>query len=166
MYIPPHLKRKSWRRFFVGIFFGTVISYCIFTFMYGAMYEKLLDKNLQLQARVTELSSHNEALLADYKNLDEQTNKKIKIESIEVQISNEKQLLLDRLIVHQLQEGIKKEINHIIGQDIEIVAQSDQLLASTIENKIFTVDDFSYRFEVRKLIVSKKIRIIVKGKMP
>lgn len=166
MYIPPHLKRKSWRRFFVGVFFGTVISYCIFIFMYGAMYEKLLDKNLQLQARVTELTSHNEALLADYKNLDEQTKKKIKVESIEVEISNEKQLLLDRLIIHQLQEAIKKEINHILGQDIEIVAQSDQLLASTIENKIFTVDDFSYRFEVRKLIISKKIRIIVKGKMP
>lgn len=165
MHIPPYHKRKSWQHFFVGVFAGAVIAYCIVLFMYGTMYEQLLANNLELQSQLTEIKSQNDALLQDKKDLNEKSKEPITVNKIEVIFTNAEQLRLDRLIIHQLEDMIKEEINHIIGQDINIVAESDKLLLSTIENKAFSIDDFTYYFEVLKLTISPDVKISVKAKV-
>lgn len=165
MHIPPFYKRKSWQYLFIGALFGGIISYFVIIFMYGKMYETLVEKNIELEVKLSELEARNEALLEDNKDLDEKSNEKITVESIDVEFINARELRLDRLITHQFEEMVTEEINHIVGQDLEVVSASDELLISTIENKAFTIDDFTYYFEVVKLTISKKITISLKAKI-
>lgn len=165
MYVSPYHKKKSWQRIIIGAFFGALTAYCVFMFMYGEMYEELMEKNLNLQAELSELKKHNEALLKDNEDLDEQSKKAVTIKFIELDIVNAKQLRLDPLIIHQLEELIKNEIGHLIGEDVQIIAKSDQLLVSTIENKTYQVDDFTYQFTIRTLIISQRIKLTVHAKL-
>lgn len=165
MHIPPYYKKESWQRFFIGTFVGAVIAYVIFIYMYGSMYEKLYEENIDLQSQVSTLKKQNDALLEDNEDLDEKSKDPITINAIEIDITNAEELRLDSLIILQLEEMIKDEIGHIIGQDLSIVTKSDQLLLSTIENKTYTVDDFSYHFEVTKLTISQTVRITVETKL-
>src|SRR5699024_2174610 len=109
------------------------------------------------------LESQNKSLLEDKEDLDEQSKKSTTVSSIDIIISNEKELR-DRLITHQLEDLIKKEINHIIGQDVDAIAKTDKLLIATIENKTFPIDDFKYTFIVQRLIIiNQKIELTIKA---
>lgn len=165
MHIPPYYKKESWQRFFIGAFFGAVIAYVIIMYMYGSMYEKLYEENVNFASQVNDLKKQNEALLKDKDDLNEKSKQPLTVNSIEVDIINDKKLRLDTLIVHQLEDMIKEEINHIIGQDVSIVDESHQLLQSTIENKEFSVDEFAYFFEVTKLKISQSVKITVETKL-
>ena len=159
MHIPPYHKQAGWQRFFAGAFFGGLIAYGIFLFMYGVMQEDLLEEHMSLKAEASELRRQNEALLRDNQNLDEKSKADIKIESIEIEILNVEDMKLDRLLSHQLEELAKEEIDQIIGESVETIAKSDDLLISTIENETYHVDDFSYKLEVKKLSIYKTVRI-------
>lgn len=165
MHIPPYHRNRKWQYIIVGVFFGGVIAYCTFIFMYGLMYERLLEENYDLKAEVNEIKSQNDVLLQDKKSMDEKVNEPITVNKIEITIANEKELKFDRLIAHQFEELIKEEINHLIGQDIEDVADSDKLLISTIENKAFTIDDFTYYFDIEQLMITKTIKVSVQAKV-
>lgn len=165
MHVTPYHKKKQWQRFFFGAFVGGIVAYCIVIFMYGSMYEKLLNKTYELQAQVTELKNQNEALLQDKEDIDEKNKERLTINNIETHITNADELKLDRLSISQLDEMIKREINYIIGKDIDSISESEQLLQSTIENKQFSVDDLTYYFEVEKLIISKTVKLILIGKL-
>lgn len=166
MHIPPYHKKKSWQRFLVGTFFGGIIAYCILLYMYGSMYEDLLEQNLDLQSQVTTLTSQNKSLLKDKEDLDQQTKESETVKSIEIVIPNEEELKLDELIIYQLEQLIKEEISHLIGQDVNIVSESEQLLYSTIENKSFRVDDMTYKFTVLKLsIIEETMKLTLKAEI-
>lgn len=165
MHIPPYYKKKSWQHFIIGICTGVLVAYSIFIFMHGSMYEQLYENNLELQSQVNELKSHNDSLLKDKKESVAKSKAKLTIDRIEILITNQEELKLDRLIIHQLDKMIKQEINHLIGQDIKIVSESDQLLLSTIENKSFSVDDFTYFFEVERLTISDTIKLVMYAKI-
>src|SRR5699024_10391782 len=75
------------------------------------------------------------------------------------------ELKLDTFTTHKLEDLIKKEIDHLIGQDIQILSESEELLISAIENKEYQVDDFSYHFKITKLIISTHIKITVEAEL-
>ncbi|WP_164668385.1 sporulation membrane protein YtrI [Virgibacillus doumboii] len=165
MHIPPYHKKSTWQRFFIGAFLGAVIAYLIFIYMHGNMYEHLLEENKDLKSKVTELENQNEALSEDKKDLDEKSKEPFTIESIEVTITNNEELRLDRLIIHDLEELIKKEINDIIGKEVSIIAKSDELLKSTIENKEFPLDEFTYKFDVTTLTITETVKVSVEAEI-
>ncbi|HEX6594624.1 MAG TPA: sporulation membrane protein YtrI [Bacillota bacterium] len=165
MHVPPYYKKKSWQRLMIGAFFGAVIAYCLFMFMYGKMYEQMIEENLDLQVELSDLKKHNEALLKDNEDLDEQSKKRVTINSIETELIHAKELRLDPLIVHQLEELIKDDIGHLIGQDVAVISKSDRLLISTLENKTYNIDDFSYRLHIKKLIISQQLKITAHVKL-
>ncbi|MEC5421946.1 hypothetical protein QGM71_00370 [Virgibacillus sp. C22-A2] len=165
MHIPPYHKKETWQRFYAGALIGGIIAYFILIYMYGSMYEKQLEENRELQANVIDLKNQNKALLQDKEDMDEESKKPLLVESIEITITNTQELRLDRLIVHDLEEMLKKEINHIIGQDISIIGNSDTLLISTIENKAFSIDDLTYYFRVKLLTISQTVKITAEAKL-
>lgn len=165
MHIPPYYKKRTWQHFLIGVLFGSIISYFVFILMHGTMYEQLVEDKLELQSELSELQSQNEALLQDNKDLDEKSKSAHTVDSINLHFINAKELKLDRLIIHQFEVMIKEEINHIIGQEIQTVSESDELLISTIENKAFSIDDFTYYFEVTKLSISQQVKITLKAKI-
>jgi hypothetical protein len=162
MHIPPYHKKATWQRFLVGTFVGAVTAYFIFVYMHGSMYGQLLEENRDLKSEVTELKNQNEALLEDNENLDEKSKEPIKVETIEITINNEEDLP-DSLIIHDLEELIKEEIIHIIVKNVSIISESDGLLKATIQNKDFTVDDFTYQFTVDTLIIHQTVKITVEA---
>ncbi|ALX48353.1 sporulation membrane protein YtrI [Lentibacillus amyloliquefaciens] len=162
MHIPPYHKKSSVQRFLVGAFIGSVVAYFIFVYMHGSMYGQLLEENRNLKSEVRELEQQNDALLEDNENLDEQAKEPIKVETIEITIINEEDLP-DKLIIHDLKELMKDEINHIIGKDLSIIAESDGLLEATIQNKVFTIDDFEFQFTVEKLYLTPTVKISVEA---
>lgn len=164
MHIPPYHRKTVWQRFFVGALIGGVIAYCVFAYMYNSMYERMVEYNLELKSQVTELKNQNEALLEDKEDLDEKNKEKLTVESIEVTIANDKELKLSHLVVYQMEELIKEEVQQVIGQDLSVVSESDQLLTSTIENKEFALEDFHYHFTVSRLTIAQTIKITVEAK--
>ncbi|MBU5265584.1 sporulation membrane protein YtrI [Virgibacillus proomii] len=163
MHIPPYHKKVTWQRFFVGAMAGAVMAYCILIYMYGTMYEALLIENHELNNKVSQLRSQNESLLEDNDELNERSAKQVSIESISLSIENAETLRMDRLIAGKLEELVQEELKHVIGKDLTIIAESDRLLISTVENKTFTVEDFSYTLSIRKLIISNNIKITAKA---
>lgn len=166
MHIPKLYNRRGWQRFFVGTFFGAVFAYLALLYMHGSMQEEMLREQLELSSRIKELERQNKSLLADKEDLDDLRIKETTITDIEVKIMNKDKLKLDRLLRHQLEEIIIDEIEHLIGETVDTVAKSDTLLVSTIENKIFSIDDFSYKMEIKKLVISQKIYLEMNAKLP
>lgn len=165
MHIPPYHKKQSWQRFFLGAFFGGVIAYCILIYMYGTMYEELYEENLTLRTQLQELKNQNEALLQAQEDSEEKEKAVLKINKIEVNISNAEDLLLDRLIVHELQRMIKHDLNHVIGQDVRTLSESTNLLIAAIENKSYTIENFTYKFEITQLTISQTLKLTMNAKM-
>lgn len=165
MHIPPYYKKPSWQRFFVGAVCGGIIAYVILIYMYGSMYESLLEENKQLKSRVSELTLQNEALTKDKEDLTEKTNKALVIESIEIDIDNWEKYKMDRLTVYELEELIKEEINHLIGEKVSIVAESDFLLERAIENKSYKLNDVIYYFNISKMTISETLKLTLEAKL-
>lgn len=165
MYIPHHFKTKKGQLFILGLVLGAVIAYLLFTFMYGKMYEQLLEKNIALTTEITELTEQNKALLKDKEDISEQSEEHITVQSIHLSFQNPTDLKLDRLMLHQFDEILLREISHIIGQNIDTLSENDQLLISTIENKSITLDELTYSFEVSRLIIAQQVKITLNVKL-
>lgn len=129
--------------------------------MYGVMYEELLEENTSLKSELTDVQKQNKALL----DRNEDLEKPSFIEEIDIQITNPKELKLDKLLNHQLVDLMKEELDSILGKPIQHISESDDLLIATIENKTYTIHDFTYTFEVKKLIVARRLKIQVKAEL-
>lgn len=164
MHVPHYHKKRSWQIFLLGVFAGSIIAYLVFSLMYSKMYEQILTQNVQLRTQVTELEHQNEALLQDQEDREEQKTGHT-VQKIEIEFSNHNELRLDRLIIHELEDLLKNEINYIIGKDIESLTENDDLLITVIENKTFTIDDLSYQFEVKKLFISEQVKVTLHIKL-
>jgi len=163
MHIPPVYKRPSWQRFLIGVVVGVVVAYVIMLFMYGTIYEQIVQENSELRASNKELTNFNDALLEDKEEAEEQEAKPYTIEQIDIMIENEKELRLDRLATHQLEELITDEIDLIIGKSVQSTAENNELLIAAIENKTFKIDGFSYSFEVSRFILYSTAKITLKA---
>ncbi|GEN31509.1 hypothetical protein HNQ35_000908 [Cerasibacillus quisquiliarum] len=159
MHIPPYFKDKAWQYIFVGMIIGGIVAYLIFIYMYSEMYEQLVEKNIALESEIQDVKKQNQALLE----INEDLEKPSIVETIKINITNPKELKLDSLLVHQLVELIKEEIDSLIGKPIQQLSDSDDLLIATIENKRFKLNDIQYRFEVVKLIISKQVKVEVEA---
>ena len=165
MHVPRYHKKPGWQRFLVGMLFGALISYWVVIFMYGTMYQEKVIENSKLHEELNDAENRIQALEKDNEDLNEKSKQKIVIEEIELEILNAKELKIDMLLQNELESLVKEEIKDIIGKDLLMVAESDTLLLSSIENKSYKVDDFSYDFEIKRLIIAPTVRIIVNGKI-
>lgn len=165
MHIPPHYKRPSWQRFLLGVVAGAFFAYLLLIFMYGTMYEQIVHENSTLRASNKELTKYNEALIEDQEEAEERQKAPYTIERIQIDIENEKELRLDRLAIHQLEELLIEEIDIVIGKSVSSVAENNVLLIAAIENKTFKVDDFTYTFTVKKFILYATVLITLEAKI-
>lgn len=163
MHIPPMYKRPAWQRFLIGTVVGAFLAYLVLLFIYGTIYEQVVQENSELRASNKELTNFNNALLEDQEEAEEKESTPYTIERIDIVIENEDELRLDRLATHQLEELIMDEIDLIIGKNVQSTAENNELLIATIENKTFKVDDFIYTFEVSKFILYSTVKITLQA---
>lgn len=157
MHIPPYHHKRSWQVFLIGFFFGSLTAYLIFMFMYGKLYGDTLTNLTELEEEVQDLTRQNEILLEDKEQL--QLEQKLTIQSIDVFFTNQKQFRFDRLTRYQLTSQIKEELSHIIGKDVKSIAENNEFIINIIEKTNFTIDDLSYQFTVKKLIMTEDIEL-------
>jgi hypothetical protein len=162
MHIPPYFKKVSWQRFLSGTFIGAILSFCIFLYMHGELYETWVEERAKLESKINDL----ELLLEDTKEKDEQSEKRIQVKEIDIIIEDEKKLKLDDLSVYQLKEMVKGEMKHVVGKDTRTISENYRLLISTIENKLYEIDDFKYKLKVKVLAITQKLRIVVSVDIP
>jgi len=157
MHIPPYHRKRSWQIFAIGLFAGSIIAYIVFVFMYGKLYGDALTNYLELEAEMKDLQRQNETLLHDKEQLQLETQ--FTIQSIDIHIVNSKQFRFDRLTIHQLTSLIKDELEDIIGKDVKSVAENTDLIANLIEKSSFTIDDLSYSFTIKKIVITETIEL-------
>jgi|SRR5690625_812501 len=157
MHIPPYYKKRSWQIFLIGVFAGSIVAYLIFTFMYGKMYANMLADYTELQDRHGELERQNETLLRDKEQL--QQEKEYTVQSIQIHYINGKQFRFDRLTIHQLNTLIKEELKDIIGKEVKGVADNSELIRTIVEKNNFTIDDISYAFEIRRMVITEQLQL-------
>lgn len=155
MHIPPYHRKRNWQIFAIGLLAGAIIAYIIFIFMYGKLYGDAITNLTELETEVKDLQRQNETLLDDKEKL--QLEQKFTVQTIEVLFTNSKQFRFDRLTTHQLNSLMKDDLQDIVGKDVKSVAENSELIINLIEKNTYTIDDISYVFTIKKLIISESV---------
>jgi len=163
MQIPPFYKYKSYQIFILGALSGAIIAYIVLLYMHGKMYENVLVEQVELKMEIKEIRKQNEILIDDKEEMEAQSEATVK--GIQINFENAKELKFDRLSTLQLENMVKNELANVIGKTIQSVSESDDLLVTVIENKTFTIDDYSYQFEVKKISISEQIKLTLEGEI-
>lgn len=162
MRIPPYYQNRSWQRFLAGVFIGAIVGWLIFLFMFGQLQNNQVSLILEQQLKIRDLEYAKEIWQKDYEKWNEENQKKLKIEEINIYFTNEKRLLLNEYIKYQLQEAIKADIKTLIKMDIESVAKNNELIIKTIENKIITIEGQKYQMKVHQFHLFTRLDLYLK----
>ncbi|WLR46031.1 hypothetical protein LC065_10400 [Halobacillus litoralis] len=163
MHFPAYHKNKEWRRFFAGLVLGAIIGYTFFIYVHGQLQQKYTEEHIEMTAQLSEWETKYEALLNNQNQKSE--GKPMSVKEISVAFTNAKKLEVDLLTQHQLNALVKDQLVTVSGKDVSIVADQVDLIISTIENKNYVVDDFTYELKVTKLIVSETMTLHLEIKL-
>lgn len=162
MRVPPYHKKPGWRCFFAGIMCGAVISWLVFLFTYGTFQEKQVIMIRQQKERITDLNKQIDIYREDLHKLNEDNKRKLLIQSVDVKLVNAKQYKLSQPDQMNVEENIKDNISDVITKDIESVYRTRELLKRTIENKVYTINDKTYKAKVTELTIYTRLSVEIK----
>lgn len=153
MRIPPLYEKGSWQRFFAGAVCGGLISWILFVYMFG-VYQDIQIKYISKQAiEIQDLNGKIEIWKDDYEKLNEESQKGLKLQEVDVSLINAETYKFDTFRAYQLETEAKKEITHLIAKELTTIYQSKELIIRAIENKGFTIDEKDYSLEVRGIFL-------------
>nr|WP_289036848.1 sporulation membrane protein YtrI [uncultured Allobacillus sp.] len=161
MHIPPYYKKRTWQSFFLGVLAGVIIGYLFFLFVYGKHTERWIEENMEIRTELKQVKQENDLLKQDKENLNEKHEEKLTIQSFEINLSNAKDLELDRFTEYELIEKIEDELNPVIGRNIASVSEQRDLLIRTIENQTYHVRDINYSVKISHLTVAPILVVTV-----
>lgn len=167
MRIPPYYEKGSWQRFFAGAVIGAIISWIMFAYMFG-VYQDTQIKHISKQAQeIKNLQEDIKIWQEDYKKLNEENQKGLTLQEINVKLTNAELYKFDTFRQYQLESEARKELNHLIAKEITTIYESQELIERVIENKTFSIDDKDYQLEVREiylLYTELEVQVSVKFK--
>ncbi|WP_246941171.1 sporulation membrane protein YtrI [Bacillus pinisoli] len=153
MRIPPYYEKGSWQRFFAGGVIGAIISWIIFAYMYGTYQDTQILWISKQAEEIKDLKKDIQIWQEDYKKLNEENQKGLTLQEIDVTLTNGDKYKMDKFRTYQLETLVKQEVNHLIAKDITKIYESRELIKRAVENRVFTIDDKQYRLEVRGIYV-------------
>ena len=160
---PPNiLSQKEWQRFFAGVAIGAIISWVIYVYLHGIMQETQMKKIIEQQQTIQKLEDEIAIWEKESESINEETEKKLTIQEIQIVIENYRDYDLDLLSVLKAQEEIRKDLSSLITKDLETVYKGRFLIKKTVENKIIEINDKKYSFTVSELMFYTTIYIEVK----
>ncbi|MFT4415156.1 sporulation membrane protein YtrI [Fredinandcohnia humi] len=159
MRVPPFYQKPGWQRFFAGVAVGALISWFVFLYQFGVLQEKQLQLLTTQQSEIKDLQDRNNTLIEDAKKLNESNKNKLKIQDFKVEFINQKKHDLGTLNLHILSDAVIKDLNHLIGKDIESVSINKELLRKAIENKQYTLDDKNYKLQIYAIYFDTTLEI-------
>ncbi|WP_096202700.1 sporulation membrane protein YtrI [Bacillus sp. FJAT-45350] len=152
MRIPEYYKRPGWQRFFAGVIIGMLIGWGFFIYNFGTIHERLVIEIKKQQLTIDDQKKTIKILRSDQEKLNEENQKKLTIQDIEIQFTNEEKLKLNELTLYELKQNALSELEFLKGKDIETVSRTKDLMIRTIENKMFTIGES--RFQLKTVYVS------------
>ncbi|RFU65988.1 sporulation membrane protein YtrI [Peribacillus glennii] len=162
MRVPQYHHVRAWLRFFSGVIIGAVISWMVFLFMYGVLQEKQIQKINYQQKIIKNLSDKNDIWEEDYEKLNEETEKKLKIQDLQITILNGDTYHLDHLSIAEAEDAIRADLASLIAKDVETIYNGRSLLKKSIENKILDINKRRYRLDVAEIFFYTNMKIEVR----
>lgn len=152
MRIPPYYEKPQWQRILAGMAIGGIISWCIFLYIFGEWQEDY-SKRIKIQAEtIRDLTEEKKIWQEDVEKLNKKNEELLRIQKIEVKITNSEKYKLDPLSVYEMEEAVKKDIETLLGKDIETAFKSRDLVKKTIENETHIVHEKRYRLQINEMI--------------
>ncbi|WP_461201294.1 sporulation membrane protein YtrI [Anoxybacillus sp. TBDG-1] len=164
MRVPPYSRDPGWQRFFAGAAIGTIISWIVFTQIFGILQEKQVRQLKTQQEIIAQLKHDLNIWQQDYIQLNKENKKRLTIQSIDVKIINAQSYGIDTYTTFRIEEDIKRDIQHITAKDIETVYKSKELLKKAIENKTYIIDNRTYHLDIETILFFTNISIELKLK--
>ncbi|KAA6448622.1 sporulation membrane protein YtrI [Bacillus swezeyi] len=162
MRIPPYYKKPGWQRFFAGMMCGAIISWFVFLFTYGTFQEEQVVMIREQKERIKDLNDQITIYREDLHKLNEDNKRKLLIQSVDVKLINGKQYKLSQPDMMNFEEHIRDNISDVITKDIESVYRTKELLKRTIENKVYTINDKTYKAKVAELTIYTRLSVEIK----
>ncbi|MBP0724053.1 molybdenum cofactor biosynthesis protein MoaA [Bacillus sp. RG28] len=162
MKAPPENISPRWAIFFVGVFFGAVISWLFFIYNYGITEEQQVRNIVKMQKEIDDLNRHHALLSENQERLNKENKKNLTIQEIKIQITNTYQYKLNKFTALLLENDVKNDLSHLITQDIRSVAMNKELLRRAIENKVYEKDDKRYKLEIQTIYFDTVLEITLK----
>lgn len=162
MRVPPYHHVRVWLRFFAGAAIGSILSWLLFLYMFGVMQEKQIQKITDQQKIIKNLNDKNDIWENDYKRLNEETEKKLKIQEIQITILNGGTYNLDHLSIAEAEDAIRVDLASLIAKDVETIYNGRSLLKKSIENKILEINKRRYKLDVAEIFFYTNMKIEVR----
>jgi cell division protein FtsB len=159
MRVPPYHQKPGWQRFFAGVVIGALISWFVFLFQFGVLQDKQIQKISEQELEISDLKKSKEILIEDAKKLNEENKSKLKIQDFEIVFANRKKVELSSLDLHHMKTAVLEDLNSLIGQDIQSLSKNKDLLFRTIENRLYEMDDKTYKLKIHTVFVDTTLEI-------
>lgn len=162
MRIPPYYHNPNWQRFFAGIVIGAIIGFVFFIFINGVAQERQLLLIAHQKEQIKKLEETNRVLMEDDTKRNNELEKKLTIQSIQVKFDSNQKIKLDGIKQIDLREQIATQLRPLIGNDIESVAQNKALIFNVINNHAFLVEEKIYQVQVRSVTIYSDLEVQVR----
>ncbi|RID86455.1 sporulation protein [Peribacillus asahii] len=162
MRIPPYHRDPTWQRFLAGAALGSLISWVLFFYLFGIQQERQIVKIQEQEETILNLNQKISIWEEEYHKLNEQTEKGLTIQDVQVKIINGNYYKLDSLSIAETEEAIRDDLASLIAKDVKTIYNGRILLKKSIENKIIDINKKKYRLEVTELIFYTDMYIEVK----
>lgn len=159
MRIPPFYHLPIWQRFFAGVAIGSVISWIIFLYIYGALQEDQTKLIRQQQEEIYDLNKSIKIWQEEFKALNKQNEQQLTIQEIKVKIVNGSKYKLDSFSIFEIEDRIREDVSIMNAKDLETVFKSKDILKKMIENKVVKINDKRYKLEVKELVIYTTLSI-------
>ncbi|MDQ0208107.1 sporulation membrane protein YtrI [Alkalicoccobacillus murimartini] len=159
MRMPTNVPRPGWLRFFAGIMIGSILGWVFFLFQYGQIYEGMMVTRVQQNLKIETLQERIEQLVSEQRNQNEENQKKLTIQQIEIHFTDDSDLDLDQLTVYEIRQKVLSELAYLERKDIESVHHTKELMIRTIENKRFSVEDKRYHVQINEVYLFTTLHI-------
>ena len=162
MKAPPEKISPRWAIFFVGVFFGAVISWLFFMYNYGITEEQQVRNLVEMQEEIKNLKRDKETLFENTERLNKENKKNLTVQEIKIQLTNTNQYKLNKFTSLLLINDVKNDLSHLLTQDIRSVAMNKELLRRAIENKVYQKDDKRFKLEIQTIYFDTVLEITLK----
>lgn len=164
MRIPPYYRDPTWQRFLAGAALGALISWVLFFYLFGIQQERQIIKIQEQEETILNLNQKIAIWEEEYHKLNEQTEKGLTIQDVQVQITNGKFYNLDTLSIAETEEAIRDDLSSLIAKDVKTIHMGRILLKKSIENKLIDINKRKYRLEVTEIMFYTDMYIELKLK--
>ncbi len=162
MRVPPIYSRKGWQRFLAGLSVGIIFGWLFFLMLFGIMYEKQITTIKEQKIEIYDLKTQNQTLLDDKKSYDNNDiEKTLLVKNIQVSFEKDKDLPLNSLTQHELKKEIQNELNDLLNKDLGAVSRTRSFIIKSLENKILTVDNIKYGFQVKEFVLWTTVEVVL-----